>query len=115
MKKNMFVCIKAKVKNLIIASMKTDKCLVKSSFTNWRKALEKVKGFDKHKCPDAQREAKDWHFNISNSTICQVDDLLSESYHVILILIIFLNRIVHLNTVKHIVRAWTILPEDISC
>ena len=45
---------------------------------NWRKALEKEKGFDKHKCSDTHKQAIIQYFDILNSTRSPVKNLLSE-------------------------------------
>ena len=50
-------------------------------FTNWKKALEKGRGFDKHELSASHMEATDSFIVIPKSSAGDIGELLSESYH----------------------------------
>ena len=75
-----FTCIKATCQNLI-TTKKSEDTFIKRGFTNWKKALEKGRGFDKNEKSESHREATDRLVVIPNTSKRDIGELISESYY----------------------------------
>ena len=73
-----FVCIKATAENLVTAT-KAEKVFTEQGFANWKKALEKDKGFDKHEQSEAHKEAIDRYIVIPKTT-GDIGEIISEAH-----------------------------------
>ena len=74
-----FTCMKAVNENLV-TSTKAEDNFTKIGFTNWKKALEKGRGFDKHEQSESHKEATDRFIVIPKTTAGDIGELLSSSY-----------------------------------
>ena len=72
-----FVCINAEKKHMI-SSTKSEHVFTKYGFTNWKKALEKNKGFLKHENSDSHKEATERLITAPISTKCDIDEMMSD-------------------------------------
>ena len=75
-----FTCMKAVHGNLLMTT-KAEETLTRIGFTNWKKALEKGRGFEKHQLSAAHREVTDRFIVILNQTVGDIGELLSDSYY----------------------------------
>ena len=75
-----FTCMKA-VHGNMLSSTKAEETFTRIGYNNWKKALEKGRGFDKHELSATHKEATDRFIIIPKSTVGDIGELLSESYH----------------------------------
>jgi len=73
-----FVCIKATAENMVTCT-KAEKVFTEQGFINWKKALEKGKGFDKHEQSEAHKDATDRYIVIPKTT-GDIGEIISESH-----------------------------------
>ena len=62
----------------MISSTKSEHVFTKYGFTNWKKALEKNKGFLKHENSDSHKEATERLITAPKSTKCDIDEMMSD-------------------------------------
>ncbi|XP_066914540.1 zinc finger MYM-type protein 1-like [Clytia hemisphaerica] len=75
-----FTCLKAAHENLLTTS-KAEDTFTRFGYTNWKKALEKGRGFDKHQHSEAHKESHDRFIIIPNQVVGDIGELLSQSYN----------------------------------
>ena len=64
----------------MLTSPNADPAFRKNGFSNWKKAMEKKKGFQKHESSDSHMEAVERHVTEPATVIGDVGDLLSERH-----------------------------------
>ena len=65
----------------LLTTTKAEETFTRIGFTNWKKALEKGRGFEKHQLSAAHREATDRFIVIPSQTVGDIGELMLDSYY----------------------------------